>query len=235
MTDMLVMVPTRERPANVSRFAKAAAETMAGVASVLFILDEDDPLLDDNITAVQQPGHWPYLIRIQQRMITVPKLNFAALAYQDAFPVLMFTGDDTVPVTPWWDAEIVKTISAMGGTGMTYPNGLGRTDIPEHVAISTDIIRALGWFALPQLSHYYCDNAWADIGNGAGCLQFREDIILEHLNPLYGKGPRDYLIRIAEQRAAADNEAYWAWREHEMAADIAKVRTLIQGGPCPAK
>jgi hypothetical protein len=228
MTDMLVMVPSRERPANVARFANAAAQTMAGVASVLFVFDEDDPLLDDNYTAVKQPGRWPYLVRVQPRMITVPKLNNAAMAYRDAFPVLMFTGDDTVPVTRWWDAEMVKTISAMGGTGMAYPNGLGRTDIPEHVAISTDIVRALGWFAYPGIAHYYVDNTWADIGNGARCLQFREDVVLEHLNPLYGKGPRDHVLRVAENKAEADHAAYLKWCAERRDADIRVVKSVIQ-------
>jgi hypothetical protein len=226
MSDMLVMVPSRERPANVARFAEAAARTMSGAGEVLFIFDEDDPLLNENIASAHRPGRWPYGVRVQPRLITGPKLNFAARVYAGAYPVLMFTGDDTVPATQWWDTEILKTISAMGGAGMVYPNGLGRTDIPEHVAISSDIVRALGWFVYPGISHYYCDNVWADLGNGAGCLQLREDVVLEHHNVLYGKGPRDHVLRIAENHAAADYAAYQDWCAQHRDTDIQTVKNV---------
>jgi len=223
MADMLVLVPSRERPANLARFTAAAQDTLGGAADLMFVLDEDDPLLEDAIAVATENR---ILTRVQPRMLTVPKLNAAALAYCGAYPVIMFTGDDTVPRSRWWDADIVSAMSDLV-TGYVYPNGLGRTDIPEHVAISTDIIRALGWFGLPSIRHYYVDEAWADLGNGAQCITYLPDVVVEHLNPLYGKGPRDHIVRLGEWHADADRQALEAWRADGLEADLKTVRSLL--------
>jgi len=215
---MLVMVPSRERPRNVARFAQAAQQT-ATTADVVFIFDEDDPLLAESIKAA---GPWRYVT--QPRMITVPKVNHFAMANLD-YPVLMFAGDDCIPQTKSWDEQLADAAA----TGYAYPNGLGRTDIPEHVAIRSDIVEALGWFMLPVLSHYYTDNAWADLGNGAKCITYLSDVVLEHRNPLYRKGPKDHVLRMAELRGDADRAAYQQWHDDGFADDLKTVQQVTAG------
>jgi len=231
MAELIVLIPTRERPMNVARFLAAASETVAGVADIVFVMDDDDPLGEETVQIVANARgkQLNCYTRTQARMLTGPKMNVAARAYWSTFPAIMFCGDDAVPRTRWWDAELLKSISHLGGTGYAYPNGLGRTDIPEHVVISSDIVRALGWFSLPQLSHYYMDNAWGDLGFGAECITYRDDVVLEHMNPLYGKGPRDYVMKVVENHAQADHAAYGKWKSDGFATDLATVRSLLGG------
>jgi hypothetical protein len=217
---MLVLVPSRERPGNVARFAQAAMGTSS--CDVLFILDRDDPLLNEAYAAAK-----PYQCRVLPRMSVVPKLNQAA-AENLSYPVLMFTGDDTIPRTAGWDTLLTGAIAAMGGTGYAYPDGLARTDIPEHVAISSDIVRALGWFACPYMTHFCIDNAWADIGNGAECIRFVPEAVVEHMHWTQGKGPKDHVLKRAIDNAAGDYAGYDRWRSEQMTADIATVQMVMR-------
>jgi hypothetical protein len=221
VADLLVMVPSRERPANVARFAAAAQQTVTGATDILFIFDDDDPRLHKSVTAC---GRWQHTVLPRVEVGAVSKLNAAAAAHAGEYPVLMFAADDTVPRTRGWDEAIV---AAVGGTGMAYPSGLGRTDVPELVAISSDIVRALGWFALPSIRHYWCDSAWADLGRAAG-IRFLPDVVLEHMHHTSGKGDHDHVYRMGERFYAADREAYLAWRADGMEADLAVVREVLK-------
>lgn len=218
---MLVMVPSRERPANVARFAREAQRTVTGDTDILFIFDGDDPRLHKSVSAC---GRWSHCVLPRSEVGAVSKLNAAAKAHAADYPVLMFAADDTVPRTKGWDEAI---LAAVGSTGMAYPNGLGRTDVPELVAISSDIVRALGWFGLPSIHHYFVDSYWRDIGAAAG-IRFLPDVVLEHMHHTFGKGEHDHVYRMGEQFYAADHEAYKAWQRDGMEADLAVVRAVRQ-------
>jgi hypothetical protein len=226
--DLLILVPSLERPHNVARLGAAARATMSGAGQLLFIFDDDDPQLEANRTAAEENG-WPY--EVQEHFMTVPKVNLAASRHLDS-PFLMFLGDDHIPRTSGWDAAVMAGFEELGGTGYVYPWGLGRTDTPEICAISTDIVKALGWFGLPSISHFYVDNVWADIGNGAGCLLFLPEVILEHMHWTFGKGPVDNTNRVAINLTPVDEVAYNQWRGSQMSVDTSTVRRLREGLAC---
>jgi hypothetical protein len=226
VADLLVMVPSRERPANVARFAAAAQDTVTGATDIVFILDDDDPCLHRSAAAC---GRWDHVVLPRTAPGAVPKLNAAAARYAARYPVLMFAADDTVPRTRGWDEAVTSAIAGMGGTGMAYPNGLGRTDVPELVAISSGIVTALGHFGLPSIRHYWVDSYWAALGFGAGCLRYLPDVVLEHMHHTFGKGAYDHVYRMGEQFFAADRAAFEAWRADGMEADLAVVRGLVKG------
>lgn len=216
-------MPSRERPQNVERLGKAARETVGAAGELLFIFDDDDPCIDENLDRADAFG---WQSEIQPHMITVPKVNAAAARHLDDVPVIMFLGDDHVPRTPYWDNAIADAFHGLHGTGIVYPWGLGRTDTPEVWAVSTNIVKSLGWFGYPGVQHFYVDNVWADLGNGAECMVFLQDVILEHMHWTFGKGPRDHINELAIGCTAADERAYNEWRNTQMAADIAIIRNL---------
>lgn len=222
VSDLLILVPSRERPQNVMRLGTIARETMHGAGSLLFIFDEDDSMLKESQAAAEMAG-WSY--EVQENLITVPKVNLAASRHLDS-PFLMFCGDDHIPRTHGWDNRIRAAFEELGGTGYVYPWGMGRTDTPEVCAISTDIVKALGWFGLPGISHFYVDNVWADIGNGAECLVFLPDVILEHMHWTFGKGPIDHINHRAIVLTSQDEVTYNQWRGSQMNTDITTVRQL---------
>src|SRR6185312_14498483 len=147
----------------------------------VFGFDDDDPALEENIAAAQSSGaDWHSGPRKSLTEWTNELARNGALVYRH----LASLGDDHVPRTPGWDTSLLAAIDAMGGTGFAYPNGLGRADIPEAVVVSSDIVETLGWFANPELKHFWIDNTWADLGKNAGCIAYLPSVIVEHHNAI---------------------------------------------------
>ena len=136
-------------------------------------------------------------------------------------------GDDHVPRTPGWDRLLLEAIDAMGGTGMAYGDDLLQgAALPTFVVMSADIVAALGWVCEPSMRHYNLDNVWQDLGRGAGCLAYRDDVIVEHMHPGASKAPFDDTYAEDSPHWPQDLTAYQAWRQLRMADDIAKITAL---------
>lgn len=216
--DLLVVLPTRSRPANVARCAEAFRAT-AKNADMLVITDHDDRSYDGLDFGVSR--------RTQPRKPTAAKVNAAVMDHL-GYRAIMFMGDDNVCVTPGWDEIMLAALDDMGGTGICYPNDLsGHAELPCSAMLSSNIVRALGWMCLPAVAHFFCDNAWQQIGLGTGSLRRCEDAVIDHLHPIWGKAPADALysdtMRLYWRH---DKAAYAMWQREQMAADVAKVAAL---------
>jgi hypothetical protein len=236
MTDLVVIVPSRGRPANVARLVQACALTCRADTRLHFAFDLDDPDLEENVKAAA--GH-PHTQGGRQSLSGWTNAVAARVAGgTDTFarygPVgaMASLGDDHVPVTDGWDARLLEALAAMGG-GFAYPNDLARDDIPEAVVVSTSIVAALGWFCLPQLTHWYVDNVWRDLGAAAGRLAYCRDVIVRHEHPNVTGARPDATYYDAAATYSADLAAYQRWRLTRMAKDIAAVRGVLGAAPAP--
>lgn len=219
MTYLAVLVPSRGRPHNVARLIDACRCTCTADTVLHFGFDEDDPRLADNLAALS----WHSMAVVRPRMGLAGWTNELWRLNSDA-PYAASLGDDMIPVTGGWDTRL---INACGQTGMAYPNDGRRDDIPEAIVMTSDIPRALGWMCRPGIGHWYTDNVWDDIGRGAGCLTYLEDVFVAHRHPnVPGGDPPDATYTEAARGYAADLAAYQRWRLKDMRADIAKVRAL---------
>jgi hypothetical protein len=223
VTDLAIFVPSRRRPKNVARLVDACARTCRTAHMLVFGFDEDDPDLEAGIAAAAGARY-----QVKPRMGLAEWTNVLAAAHMDA-AFLGSIGDDMVPVTDGWDERLITAIEHNhDGVGMAYPNDLVRTDIPEAIVMSTPIVKGLGWMALPDCQHWCIDDAWRDLGAGAGCLSFCESVIVEHRH--WHKWMRDPTVTHdatytdAETLLGADRNAYRKWRLTRMRADIGTVR-----------
>lgn len=224
--ELLVIVPTRSRPHNVARFVEAFRRTTE-LADLLLVLDTDDQaMLDasldlDGIQVVALP-----------RTCVSAKVNWGAQhAVQKGYKAAMFLGDDNVCITPGWDTEVMAHLDAMG-SGMVAVNDLGgeHERVATNMAITVDIIKALGWFDEPTMCHYYVDNVWTELGREARCLDYLYDVVIEHRHPIYRKDPVDALYQETMARYwNADTTAYAVWLSQRKELDLAKVREVVGG------
>jgi len=61
-------------------------------------------------------------------------------------------------ITKGWDDILLGALDEMGG-GVVYPNDLiNPGTMPAFALMSTAIVKALGWFAMPGLRYNYFDN-----------------------------------------------------------------------------
>lgn len=229
--EMLVIVPTRGRPAQLQRFLDAFEATRQADTDLLVAMDDDDKDAYDGIALPD--GAWR---ASAPRAWLTPKVNQYAATAAWRYPVIGVAADDIVPETPGWDRMI---LAALATPGIAYPDTGRRADIPEQPFISSVIIQALGWLYQPSLFHYWTDNVLADVGRRAGCLRLVQGAMLRHLH--YADAPghpggaaagvrRDRTYAEAEENERRDAAAYLAWRRTGMAADVEKVRAALAGG-----
>ena len=100
--------------------------------------------------------------------------------------------------------------------------------------MSSDIVAALGWMCLPELKHFWCDNVWADLGRGAGCLRHLRAVAVDQLHPGAKTAAPDQTYADSGKKIPEDRGAYFAWRGGRMAADIETVLALREKALQPA-
>ena len=133
--------------------------------------------------------------------------------------MLAWWGDDCVFRTPGWDQVMLAALEDMGGSGWVYADDKRRSDVPEHWMVSSDVVRALGWFANPVLGHYLIDNSVAELGKRSGLIRYCPEAVVEHLHYSVpgSKTRRDRLYSATEKKfGASDLAAYRQWQ-----ADVA--------------
>lgn len=180
----MFLCPSRSRPHNLQRLIDYYEKTHAYV-KFLVRLDEDDPYLEDYLKLVI-PDSWIVHIGPQVKMGGAMRETFKEFPNE---PFYSFIGDDTIPRTEYWDKELIETA---GDWLIAYPNDLlkGRKQA-THPVIGGELLRAVGYWTLPCLTHLYTDTVWDYIGKMLDLLRYREDVILEHCHWSVGKAPKD--------------------------------------------
>ena len=142
-----------------------------------------------------------------------------------------FMGDDHCPRTVGWDRAYLDSLQELR-TGMVYGNDLLQGGkLPTQIAMTSDIVRTLGYMAPPALTHLYVDNFWLNLGNQVGCLRYLPDVIVEHRHPVAGKAKWDAGYARVNDSAIyeRDEAAYGEYQRTHLAADVTKVKALRHG------
>lgn len=229
MADLVVIVPSRGRPAAASELARAFGETRT-TAHLVFAIDEDDPTKGEYADAL---GVYPSsVIDTGGAPATMVRaLNACAVkraSAPDAPFAIGFMGDDHRPRTQGWDQAYLDALKELG-TGIVYGDDLlQRQNLPTQCAMTSDIVKALGFMAPPTLRHLYVDNFWRDLGLAAGCLRYLPEVIVEHRHPVARKAEWDegYQRVNSQEMYRSDAQAYADYGRDQFQADVAKVRAL---------
>ena len=229
MRDLLVIVPSRGRPAAVRELHRAITATARARTDLIIAFDDDDPLrsaYEAQRAAARKDRR--FLWTSGPRAPLTEWTNRIALAYAGKYRALCSMGDDHRPRTDGWDAQLLAALDGTGGTGLAYGDDLLQGErLPTAWVVSSDIVTALGWMCLPSCRHYCVDNAVKVVGEQAGCLHYLPGVVIEHLHYLRTGSVPDGTYREAEMRAEADREAYEDWLLRGANDDIATVRGLL--------
>lgn len=228
---LVMIVPSRGRPHAVADLAAAFAGTVQvdGTRLVLAV-DLDDPDLGRYLKAVAEVADGRVTVESVKggRMAAALNETAVAVAADPSVEAIGFMGDDHRPRTVGWDAAYLSALREMGA-GIVYgDDGLQHEALPTQCAMSSSIVRTLGWMCPPVLQHLWIDNFWRDLGNLAGCLRYLPDVSIEHMHPYVGKAEMDegYVRVNALEMIDADRGAYEVYAAERLAADAEKVRAL---------
>ena len=208
---LLLIVPSRKRPKACDELLSAFEET-AEDADILFGLDDDDKS--------------EYSSRVLERASINPRLrmggtlNLLANQNADKYEFLSFMGDDHRPRTKGWDRVLCEAIGER--PGVSYGDDLLQgANLPTAVTMSAEIVRRIGYMVPPVLVHMYMDNFWRDFGSKIGNLQYRADVVIEHMHYLAGKAVND--LQYQEVNAShvyeKDRLAYEDYQKTQMETD----------------
>jgi hypothetical protein len=225
---MAVIVPSRGRPQNVEALIEAWGDTWDGnntTATLIVAIDTDDPEFEN----YPHPGNVPSWVKVHHgpRRRLGGTLNHLAPFTAERYDVVGFMGDDHRPRTGGWDFDIER---AMVPGGVVYGNDLIHgSNLPTAVFMDSRIVRTLGWFVIPGMTHLFMDNLWKTLGEQLGTLRYLPDVIIEHVHPIAGKAEWDagYVECNTPDIWQHDEALYREWVAFQMPADIAKIRAAL--------
>lgn len=191
------ILPSRGRPKNILRLC--AVFLLTGASTPLWLrLDHDDPML------AKYSGPW-------ERHVG-PRLPLSEI-YNEAFRLFPsaewygFIADDVVPETHGWDRKLIEVA---GSDGMAVPAGGDTTGGTPHFVLGGDLVRSVGWLALPGLDRIYIDTVWADIARERGVLRHVPDVMLRHYH--FSNGMALFDSTYKKRHKAEDRAIYNEWR-----------------------
>lgn len=235
MADLVVIVPTRGRPARLARLVDTVQATTFGRADVLALVDDDDPYRGAYIEWAAAAGQAQVLVGARGNLVSLTNLGAQiALDRPDPPTYLASLGDDHLPRTPDWDVRLINAIRAMDGPGWAYGNDLLQGEsLPTAWVQHAATVDALGWMMLPTLEHMYPDNVVYDVAHGTGRLAYVPGVVIEHMHPAAGKADVDesYAQSNRAEQYLRDKRAYTAWQQGRMVADRGLVEQLSWSTP----
>jgi len=211
----MLIVPTRKRPSACDELLTAFEDT-AEDADILFGIDDDDK--SEYSSRVLEKAS------INPRLRMGGTLNLLATQNADKYEFLSFMGDDHRPRTQGWDKILSDAIGER--PGVAYGDDLLQgANLPTAVTMSAEIVRRIGYMVPPVLVHMYMDNFWRDFGVKIGNLQYRADVVIEHMHYLAGKAIND--LQYQEVNAShvyeKDRIAYEDYEKTQMDTDVSLV------------
>lgn len=220
---LIVICPSRGRPGKAKEAYEAFVRTKRNHwTEMIFVVDEDDPTYPEyEGLPVRMPIHKGGMGNA---------LNAAALQLIDEYDYVGFIGDDHRFRTRDWDNLMLNHLTSEGG-GIGYGNDLMQgVNLPTQVFMSSAIVKALGWMALPGAKHLYFDDTWKSLGEGLDRLYYFPEIVIEHMHPAAGKAEWDDNYKRVNAQTVYDHDlaVFIEWRDNEYVADVAKVRAVLE-------
>jgi hypothetical protein len=217
----LTIIGTRSRPHLAVRAFDALKE-VSEISDFVMIINKDQvdlyPQIEGVTTEVVDDG-----------LGCNGKANAIVHKYWDKYETISAIDDDTIVHTQGWDKILCQPIKDIG-YGVSYGNdGIQGEILPTKVTISTNIVKALGFWVPSVLFHSYADNFWKKMGQTIGSLHYFPDVSLEHLHWTNQKSEYDETYKSnTPEIVAEDNRAYTEYVNTQFDLDMVRLRESLK-------
>lgn len=212
----LFFMPTRNRPASLSRFFDAYRATGATVAGRIVLNLDDWQANGPAYIAVNIPANWAFVPVQADSMCDAMRRMWPLMKELEW---VGWIDDDMLPETPGWDKLMVE---ALTGTNFVSTNDCWQARAePEEGrmcgawAFSGELLRAVGYLVPQHLAKSYVDDVWEMIGRQARCWTPRMDITTRHLHPTAGLANPDDTTDQVNKHWDNDTAAALNWRRDQ--------------------
>jgi hypothetical protein len=210
------ILPSLGRPERAQEVAEAAQDVPINLR-----LHWGDPRLEDYMK-VKWPKAWSVVT--SERLSLCETLNWCLKDYPRGknADFYGFLADDTIPSPSDWADELEHYA---GRWNIAYPDdGVHGKDLCTHFCIGGDLVREVGWLALPGLKHSYVDTVWSVIGANLGLLRYKPRVKFNHAHPINKKAEQDATYRVGQSFWEHDTEVFKGWMAKDAVKTINKLR-----------
>jgi hypothetical protein len=223
VSDTLVVIPTKGRPAQLERLVNSLWKTAAEPVDILLVLSEGEQELY-NETVSQLWAYTPSLhINFDSMFVasdaTYPdKLNATVDFIREGGHRYVFVpNDDHEAITVGWD-RAYKDLIGDEPFGLAYgPDGVWEDgQVPSAPFLTATFVTTLGFLALPGLQHILVDNVWMDLAKALSVCHFTRDVRIQHHHLDNGEAEVDDTYRETQHNDARNREdrmVWWRWLE----------------------
>jgi hypothetical protein len=184
------------------------------------------------------PPRWT--ARAEREHLNIGAIYRQFFAEHPSLPWYGMVTDDCLPRSMMWDIELIR---AAGSWAIAYPDddwlhGLRENSQVPHVTslvcFGGELLRAIGFWALPGQVQMYIDDVWESIAAPLNLLRYCPEIKSEHRHFANGKRPTD-ATDTREFRGlrfpAHDRQLFTAWKDSPAYSEtLERVRARMTNG-----
>jgi hypothetical protein len=219
-----IVLPVRnfgtERYERLPRCLDSFFDMTEDLADVFVLHDDDECDIYDPILA-----KYPSVnnLCIKSGLNLMEKINVPAIDIANKYRYVGFIGDDILFKTKW-ESEFISFLSsrkfalAFANENSEYAGALA-----AHPFITSNMIKAVGFFGCPAVTHQYFDNYWHEMALTVGEVKYFENIIMEHRHPMMFKDIKDKLYDKIESQFEVNRHNYAVYKQVEMLNDVKKI------------
>lgn len=220
-----IILPVRSagttRYERLSRCLDSYLQVTEKMSDVYVLHDDDECHLYDPILA-----KYPTInnLCVKSGISLMEKINIPALDIANKYKYVGFIGDDIIFRTRW-EYEFIQWLSKQE-YGLAFANDLIHITgaLATHPFITSNLIKAVGFFGCPALTHQYFDNYWMRIVEKVGKIKFFDKIIMEHMHPLVNKALKDKMFFQIESMHDMNTKNYLTYLSLNFDNDIRKIK-----------
>lgn len=222
---ILIVLASRGRPEKIEGFYETWRKTTSGYSEVLTCLDNDDP------TLFEYKKHKDITIDISKGCWLCEKYNKIFIRF-NSYRYYYMVSDDHRIRTQNWEKTFMDKVEKSGGKGVCYGNDLMFGEkLPTAAFVSGNMLRPIGYIAIPGLIHMFVDKFFMELGKACGKLFYFPDVIVEHMHFTVGKSPIDPLyLRVNNKRIYEhDERIFLKWEKEQKQKDVNKIKAYKGG------
>lgn len=224
MDKIAIILPVRNNKSYRADRLKICLESWKdkteGLSDMHIIIDEDE--VDDFKYLFENKEYNVYVAPTQ--ITLMQKINMFAVDIADSYRFMAFVGDDIIFKTPW-ESEFISYLSSVpAGLAYCNTNDAQRGRLATHPVITTNMIKAVGFYGCPAVHHNFFDNFWMQVCLDLGYIGYNDAIIWDHSR--FGWTP-DSIYNKVMDLLEPDSERFRQYMETSYKEDLQKIKNAV--------